>query len=533
MNEHFSWNLPSTFNFGRDVVDAIAEREPDKLALVWCNEAGIERRFTFADISRRSSQLASLLAAGGVGRGDRVLVMLPRLPQWQIAMVGCLKLGAVPIPCIDMLTEKDVLYRAGKARAVAAITTRASVPKFSSSEGVRVRLAVGGASGWLDFDEALDAQPESFACADTALDEPAAIYFTSGSTGLPKGVTHASRALYCWRGSARDWLDLGPDDLMWCTADTGWSKAGTSILFGPWSRGSAVLFYDGRFDAAERLRLIARHGVTVFCGAATEFRHLVNEDYSKADLGRLRLAVSAGETVNPEVIRRWQEMTGIPLLEAYGQTETLMTVSNSPGKRAKDGSMGRALPGCQMAVLDPEGRPALPGERGQLALVLPNPQLMLGYWDEPERTARTMLSRDGIDYFLTGDLAHIDAEGFIFYEGRVDDIISSAGYRIGPVEVENALQEHPAVTECAVVGSPDAERGEVVKAFVVLRPGFEPSDALSKELQEHVKRTTAPYKYPRSIEFRAELPKTPTGKLLRRTLRDAEFERFEEKLPHA
>jgi acyl-coenzyme A synthetase/AMP-(fatty) acid ligase len=309
---------------------------------------------------------------------------------------------------------------------------------------------------------------------------------------------------------------------MWCTADTGWSKAGTSILFGPWSQGAAVLFYDGRFDAAERLRLIAHYGVTVFCGAATEFRHLVNEDFSRADLGRLRLAVSAGESLNPDVIRRWQALTGVELLEAYGQTETLMTVANRLGRPAREGSMGQALSGCRMAVLDPEGRPLPPGECGQLALELPNPQLMLGYWEEPERTARAFSSHEGVDYFLTGDLAHIDEDGFIFYEGRVDDIISSAGYRIGPIEVENALQEHPAVTECAVIGSPDAQRGEIVKAFVVLRKGFASSEALKLELQEHVKKTTAPYKYPRAIEFRDELPKTATGKLLRRVLRDAE-----------
>lgn len=518
----FEWQIPETFNFGRDVVDEIARSEPDALALIWCNQSGRERRYTFGEIARRTNQLAVLLSAEGVRRGDRVLVMLPRVPQWQIAMVGCLKLGAVPVPCIEMLTEKDVLYRAGKAQAVAAITTTASVGKFSSSTGLRVRVAVGGAPGWLDFDEALESQPLHFVCADTDPEDPAVIYFTSGSTGLPKGVTHSSRALYCWRGSARDWLDLGRDDLMWCTADTGWSKAGTSILFGPWSRGAAVLFYDGRFDAAERLRLITRYGVSVFCGAATEFRHLVNEDFSQVDLSRLHLAVSAGETVNPEVTRRWQALTGIPLLEAYGQTETLMTVANCPGQPAKEGSMGRALPGCRLAVLDPEGRPVPPGDCGQLALELPNPQLMIGYWEEPERTASACSSNEGVDYFLTGDLAHMDEDGFVFYKGRVDDIISSAGYRIGPIEVENALQEHPAVLECAVIGSPDSERGEIVKAFVVLRTGFPPSEALKLELQEHVKKATAPYKYPRAVEFPADLPKTSTGKLLRRVLRDAE-----------
>ncbi|MBP7615487.1 MAG: AMP-binding protein [Steroidobacteraceae bacterium] len=519
---NFEWQLTDTFNFGRDVVDAIAHSEPGKLALIWCDQSGREQRFTFGDISRRSSQLAAFLTAEGIRRGDRVLVMLPRLPHWQIAMVGCLKLGAVPIPCIEMLTARDVRYRVGKAQAVAAITTTTSTDKFADSTGLRVRMAVGGAPGWQDFDRALDAQPTDFVCADTGIEDAAVIYFTSGSTGLPKGVTHASRALYCWRGSARDWLDLGRDDLMWCTADTGWSKAGTSILFGPWSQGAAVLFYDGRFDAAERLRLIAHYGVTVFCGAATEFRHLVNEDLQGVDLGRLRLAVSAGESVNPEITRRWQELTGIALREAYGQTETLMTVGNAVGQPTREGSMGRPLCGCRVAVLDPEGRPMPPGERGQLALALPNPQLMLGYWAEPERTARAFSSHEGVKYFLTGDLAHMDEEGYLYYDGRVDDIIGSAGYRIGPIEVENALQEHPAVTECAVIGSPDAERGEIVKAFVVLRNGFAPSEALKLELQEHVKQATAPYKYPRAIEFTTELPKSAAGKLLRRVLRDAE-----------
>ncbi len=519
---NFEWQLTDTFNFGRDVVDAIAHSEPGKLALIWCDQSGREHRFTFGDISRRSSQLAAFLTAEGIRRGDRVLVMLPRLPHWQIAMVGCLKLGAVPIPCIEMLTARDVRYRVGKAQAVAAITTTTSTDKFADSTGLRVRMAVGGAPGWQDFDRALDAQPTDFVCADTGIEDASVIYFTSGSTGLPKGVTHASRALYCWRGSARDWLDLGRDDLMWCTADTGWSKAGTSILFGPWSQGAAVLFYDGRFDAAERLRLIAHYGVTVFCGAATEFRHLVNEDLQGVDLGRLRLAVSAGESVNPEITRRWQELTGIALREAYGQTETLMTVGNAVGQPTREGSMGRPLCGCRVAVLDPEGRPMPPGERGQLALALPNPQLMLGYWAEPERTARAFSSHEGVKYFLTGDLAHMDEEGYLYYDGRVDDIIGSAGYRIGPIEVENALQEHPAVTECAVIGSPDAERGEIVKAFVVLRNGFAPSEALKLELQEHVKQATAPYKYPRAIEFTTELPKSAAGKLLRRVLRDAE-----------
>ena len=310
---------------------------------------------------------------------------------------------------------------------------------------------------------------------------------------------------------------------MWCTADTGWSKAGTSILFGPWSCGAAVLFYHGPFDPRERLALIARHRVTVFCAAATEFRRLVNEEVSGFDLSALRLAVSAGESVNPEIVRRWSALTGVALLDGYGQTETLMTVLNYRCMPVKPGSMGRPLPGIEIALLDGDGRAQRGAATGQLAIRLPNPQLMIGYWNEPERTAAGKTMLDGIEYWLTGDVVRSDEDGYLFYEGRADDIISSAGYRIGPMEVESALIEHPAVQESAAVAKPDLERGEIVKAFVVLKPGFAPGAALAHDLREHVKRVTAPYKYPREVEFVAELPKNASGKLLRRLLRDREY----------
>jgi acyl-coenzyme A synthetase/AMP-(fatty) acid ligase len=497
----FRWQLPAAFNFAADVVDVWA-RDPEKLALLWCDESGREERYAFARISELSRRLGSVLRARGLRKGDRCIVMLPRIPQWQVAMIGCLRVGVIPIPCIDMLTAKDVKFRVEHSGAVGAITTQASIGKFPA---MQLRLVVGE-----DFDAALEAVDPDCAAERMAAEDPVVMYYTSGSTGNPKGVTHAARALYAWRVSSQLWHDLKPADLMWCTADTGWSKAGTAILYGPWSCGAAVLFYQGAFDPKERLRLLAKHRVTVFCAAATEFRRLVNEDPSPYDLSALRLTVSAGETVNPEIVRRWREMSGVALLDAYGQTETLMTVLNYPFLPVKPGSMGKPLPGLEATVLD-----------GQLAIRLPNPQMMLGYWNEPERTAAGKTTVDGVEYWLTGDMVRQDEEGYLFYEGRADDIISSAGYRIGPMEVENALQEHPAVQESAAVGKPDAERGEIVKAFVVLKPGIAGTAQLAAELQAHVKQTTAPYKYPREVEFVAELPKNASGKLLRRVLRGA------------
>jgi acyl-coenzyme A synthetase/AMP-(fatty) acid ligase len=527
----FRWDVPATFNFGRDVVDAWAARAPDKLALIWCNEAGAERRFSYADMARLTDRFAAALQARGVAKGDRVIVMLPRLPHWQIALVGCLKAGAVPIPCIDMLTQRDVAYRAQHAGAKAAVTTAANVAKFAglgAPLAVRLMVADGSAPappGWEDVDAALAVADAPVAPVALAAEDPAILYYTSGSTGHPKGVAHAARALFAWRVSAAYWLDLGERDVMWCTADTGWSKAGTSILFGPWSRGAAVVFYDGPFDPVRRLALLARHRVTVFCAAATELRRLIHEDVSSHDLSALRLAVSAGETVNPEIVARWQALTGVKLLDGYGQTETLMTVVNYRALAVKPGSMGKPLPGLAIAVVDAARRPVAADEPGELAIRLPNPQMMLGYWNEPARMAETVARIDGADYWLTGDVVRQDADGYLFYQGRTDDLINSAGYRIGPLEVENAILEHAAVQECAVVASPDAERGEIVKACVVLRAGTAPSDDVARDIQEHVKRVTAPYKYPRAIEFFDELPKTATGKILRRTLRDREFAR--------
>ena len=271
----FRWELPQTFNFAADVVDAWA-KDPEKLALLWCNEAGREERCSFGQVSERSKRVGSFLRANGLRKGDRCIVMLPRLPQWQLAMVGCLRVGVIPIPCIDMLTAKDVRYRVEHSGASGVITTGANADKFSNPKNIAMKAALGGAEGWLDFDDAVDSADPECEPERIAIEDPVAIYYTSGSSGDPKGVTHAARALYAWRLSSQLWQDLKPGDLMWCTADTGWSKAGTAILYGPWSCGAAVLFYNGRFDPRGRLALLAKHRVTVFCAAATELRRLIH-----------------------------------------------------------------------------------------------------------------------------------------------------------------------------------------------------------------------------------------------------------------
>ena len=563
-------DTPATFNFGADVVDAWA-RDPSKPALVWCDARGNERRLTFDDVARASNRLANRLASRGVVKGDRVIVMLPRIPEWQIALTACLKLGAVPIPCITMLTGRDVAWRVRHSGASAAITMSGETSKFdaagtlaatgapadaavetpagagertaseapvpvgalaavetsaaagkpAASGAFKARIALGpSCPGWEPW-ESIDAESDTFTAATVAAGDPAIMYYTSGSTGAPKGVLHAARGLHAWRVSARYWLTLTDGDTMWCTADTGWSKAGTSIYFGPWSQGSAVLFHDGPFDAHRRFELMERYRVTVFCAAATELRRLVLEDVSGLDLSSLRLAVSAGESVNPEIIDAWKRLTGVDLLDGYGQTETLMTVLNYPGMPVKPGSMGRPLPGVEAAVIDGRGRLRTRNARGRLVIRAPNPQLMLGYWNDPELTEAQYAEIEGGRWFVTGDTVDADADGYLFYFGRDDDVIGSSGYRIGPQEVENALIEHPAVRESAVVGLPDPDRGQVVGAFVILAPGFEPGGALAAELQEHVKRITAPYKYPRRIEFVESLPKTVSGKIRRGVLREA------------
>lgn len=521
----FRWDIPETFNFGVDVVDAWAA-ERDGLAILWENAAGDQASYRFSDVARLSNRLADTLRRLGVAKGDRVIVMLPRIPEWQVALVACLKLGAVAIPCIEMLTARDMEYRVRNSEARAVICREQQVGKFASVlDLLPIRIAIGEASGWVEWGGALAAGSEGSSSAIVGAEDPAIMYYTSGSTGHPKGVLHASRGLYVWRIAAFYWLDLTPEDRIWCTADTGWSKAGTSIIWGPWSCGSCAFFYDGPFVPAERPTLLAKYRISVFCASATELNRVANEDFSRVDISALRRTVSAGEAVNPAIAHRWEEVTGCKVSEAYGQTEALMMVLNYPSEPLRYGSIGRPQPGMEIAIVDGEGRIVHDGEEGHIALKMPSPHMMLGYWKDPQRTEACFVNGPDGRWYLSGDRGRRDENGWFWYAGRSDDVINSAGYRIGPLEVENALLEHPAVQECAVVASPDVERNEIVKAFVVLKDGFVGSPMLVAELQAHVKNVTAPYKYPRAVEFIDELPKTITGKVRRRSLRDREVER--------
>lgn len=515
----FEWNVPSSFNFGTDVVDRWA-RENDGPALIWEGGNGETRRLLYSDIARLTSKFANVLLAQGLKKGDRVLVVLPRIPEWMIVMVAALKIGVIPIPGIEMLTANDIAYRIKNSGAKAAVCRGSQTDKFVSVlEQLDVKIALGASPGWLDFEVELHAAPEALEAAEIKAEDPVIMYYTSGSTGSPKGVLHAARALYAWRVSAIYWLDLRPGERIWCTADTGWSKAGTSILFGPWSCGACSFLYDGPFSPEGRLRMLEKHRITVYCAPGTELYRLVSEDIARYDLGALRRTVSGGESVNPVIAGRWEQATGVRIDEGYGQTEALMISYNIPGEPVKYGSMGRPSPGLRVDVIDERGCPLPAGHEGDVAVMTPNPQLMLGYWQDEARTMSCFRDSGEGRWLLTGDRGEKDADGYLWYRGRSDDVINSAGYRIGPLEVENALLEHPAVQVCAVIGSPDDERGEIVKAYVVLKANFEPSSPLVHELQQHVKASTAPYKYPRAIEFLEDLPKTITGKISRRDLR--------------
>jgi len=525
--EAFRWEVPDAFNFGRDVVDRLAAG-PERPALLWRSAAGAERRLSFADAAAGSNRVARVLRDLGVGAGDPVLVMLPRVPEWHLALVGILKLGALAIPCSTTLRPKDIAYRAGHSRAVAVIAAAAQAAAVDAVAGeipsVRHRLCLREDAeplpdGWTDLRAALAARaPEASAQRATRAGDPALVFYTSGTTGPPKAVLHDHAYTFSQRYTSRLWHGVREGERLWTTSDTGWAKAAYGVLFGPWSEAAEVVLFHGRFEPRAQLEMLARVDPHVFCAPPTEYRMLVKEDLATLRVPRLRECVSAGEPLNPEVIRAWRDATGLTIRDGYGQTETILLVGNFPGVPVRPGSMGLPMPGHRVEIIDPEGRVLPPGEVGDIAVHGRPPSLFRGYWRDPAATAAC---RRG-EWYTTGDRAHRDADGYFWFVGRDDDVIISAGYRIGPFEVESALLEHPDVVEAAAVAAPDPDRGAIVKAFVVLRSGAPRDDALVARLQEHVKRVTAPYKYPRAIEFVDALPKTVSGKIRRVELRERE-----------
>ncbi len=488
-------------NFARDVLD---RQTPGSPALIELARDGKRREWTFAEIGERSARLAGALAASGVGRGDVVMTLIGNRPEWVASMCACFRIGAVVLPCTEQLRAKDLRLRlavAGPALIIADERNRAEL----EAAGPQCPVA-------LVPDETLFAA-EPAPAVELAEADPCLITFTSGTSGEPKAVVHGQRYLYGQRLQSRHWLDARAGELVWCTAASGWSKSARNVFIAPWLSGAGALLHDARFDPAERLELIDSERVSVLCMAPTEYRVIAKRTTLGA-LPHLRAMVAAGEALNPEVLRTFKDATGLEIRDGFGQTETGQMTATPPGEPARPGSMGRALPGVRLwiereeLIADPESVPTF----------------FLGYLGEGvERGpdgAWTIDDRRAGGPWHTGDLVGEDEQGWLHFHGRNDDVIVSAGYRIGPFEVESALVAHPAVAEAAAVSCPDEERGAVVRAVVVLREGaYSASPELARELQEHVRRETAPYKYPRIIDFVAELPKTASGKVRRAALR--------------
>ena len=527
----FRIHVPERFNAVLDIVDTWAEEAPDALAVLSVDAVGeIIAEQSAADLARASRETARALLDRGVGKGDHVFVMLPRIPEWYAALLGAMRIGAIPMPGPNLLTAKDIAYRFGQTGARAAIVDEAGTSKVDAAvPGLPTRICVGDApAGWVSLAERCRAvgdgpTPEH----PTRRDDPLLLYFTSGTVSYPKMVQQPHSYALGHIGTARFWQDLRPGDLHWTITDTGWAKAAWGGLFGQMHERAAILNVAlGRPDPATIFDILARYRVTSFCAPPTLYRRLVQADFSPYDLSGLRHCTSAGEPLNPEVIREWQHRTGgLMIYDGYGQTETTCLVANYRAMEVRPGAMGRPVPGYDVTVVDDDGRPVPAGQVGNI-VVRYEPDhpvgLFHGYHNDPDASADAFRA----PFYFTGDKAAMDDDGYFWFEGRDDDVITSSAYRIGPFEVESVLIEHPAVMEAAVVGKDDPERTQIVTALCILSPGYTGSPELARELQDFVKRSTAPYKYPREIRFVEELPKTISGKIrrseLRRRLRDVD-----------
>lgn len=523
------------FNFGYDVVDEMAKKAPNKTAMVWCNVAGEEKQFTFAEIARMSSKTAHYFRAQGIKKGDTVILMLKRHYQFWFCIVALHKIGAIVIPATHQLMVKDIVYRLDRASVKAIVCTPDDeVPARVEEAETKTKdhtlahkFVVGGPRpGWHDFDQEVQMYPDVYERPtddqNTRLDDTMLIYFTSGTTGMPKMVAHAFSYPLGHIITARHWHNVDPDGMHFTVADTGWGKAVWGKLYGQWMCETAVFVYDyDRFDAHAMLSVMEKHKITSFCAPPTIFRFFIHEDLEKYDLSSLTYATIAGEALNPEVFNRFKEITGIKLMEGFGQTETTLVVVNLVGMEPKPGSMGKPSPGFDVDIIDEQGNSVPAGESGEIVVRTDKGVpfgLFKGYHRDAELTEKAWHD----DVYHTGDVAWRDEDGYYWYVGRTDDVIKSSGYRIGPFEIESVLMEHPAVLECAVTGYPDEIRGQVIKATIVLTKDYTPSEELKKDIQNHVKRLTAPYKYPRIVEFVEELPKTISGKIRRTEIRGDE-----------
>jgi len=523
----FSHKVPNKFNFARDVIDAWAESSAD--AIQWL---GIDNDqptiVSYSQLAETSKRLAAGLQQNGVIPGDTIIVMLGRKLQWWETVTACLRMGAVISPATPQLSSADLEYRIQEAGVSCVITdepNRAKIEAVNNCPGLKLKVLVDGRSdGWQSYSDLLKTDADGTETVDTDANAEAFCFFTSGTTGKPKmtihtqasnGIAHSTTGKY--------WLDQRPGDLHWNISDTGWAKAAWSSYFGPFICGSSIFVDEADFSPARTLGLLARLPITTMCGAPTIYRMLVQEDLSQYDLSSLRHCVAAGEPLNPEVIENWRAATGVTVLDGYGQTETVLLCGNFQCMEAKLGSMGKPAPSIDLAIIDDECNEVPPNQEGDIALRV-KPEKPLGLFKEYRNAADLTAATFRGDWYITGDRAFIDDDGYFWFVGRADDVILSAGYRIGPFEVESALLEHPAVAESAVISSPDKTRGEIVKALIVLAEGCEGDDALKLELQNHVKSVTAPYKYPRQIKFVTTLPKTVSGKIKRKELRDDEWQ---------
>ena len=515
------------FNFAFDVVDAIAKREPDKLAMLHLDKNKVERRFTFNDMKRASAQCANYFKSLGIKKGDKVMLVLKRHYQFWFAILGLHKLGAIAIPATNLLMEHDFEYRFNAADVSAIVCTAdgdvahqvdLAEPKCPS---LKTKILVGGErEGWRSFDEEFGLysahfyRDENTSCGS----DPILMFFTSGTTGYPKIASHNHKYALGHYVTAKYWHGVYEDGLHFTISETGWGKALWGKLYGQWLSEGAVFTYDfDRFSAADILPMFAKYNITTFCAPPTMLRMMVKEDISKYDLSSIKHMTTAGEALNPEVYRQFEKATGLQIMEGFGQTELTLVIANLMGDMHKLGSMGKPTPLYDVDIVDPDGNPVDDGEVGEIVVKTSDKVpcgLFEGYYRNEEKTREVW--HDG--YYHTGDTAWRDEDGFYWYVGRVDDVIKSSGYRIGPFEIESVIMELPYVLECGVSAAPDEVRGQVVKASVVLVKGTEPTEELKKEIQNYVKKRTAPYKYPRIVVFRDELPKTISGKIQRNLL---------------